>query len=334
MPNNMTINYLLDSDQSLLGTEIYQNITEITLPLLHETGHKITLTRFFEGHTSHRWLIERINHQTPEQTNLFLTPRIECENEIFLAKTYSSKRTVASRITKGTLVEVEYGFIQSTKRITGKISSVKRYPDFVQNGEMHKRRLAIVINACFPSTLQVIPITSIHQNENDKNIFEISLKSLDKLVHYNSKDIRSFALGHMIQTVSIRRILPPLAIQKDKRCYRDIGYSQRLEKEDMKSLELALTTAIGYGDYQNIRTERNRLRLDVQELTKQNTQLINELSINQNNQVAYEQSSIRCHALEEKMIDWYCSMDSNLSQEDARKKLEQELTLYLEVYGG
>lgn len=57
MPDNMTIKYWLESDGSLLGTETYENITEVTLPLPAENdGHKITLTRFFLGQESHRWL--------------------------------------------------------------------------------------------------------------------------------------------------------------------------------------------------------------------------------------------------------------------------------------
>lgn len=201
MPDNMTVRYLLDGNNTLLGTEAYQSITEITLPLPDEDGHKITLTRFFSGQASHRWLVERVQH-SDEQVDLFLTPRTECADEIFLAKTYSAKRTVAARITKGTLVEVEYGFIQSTKRLTGKISSIKRYPDLVQNGEMHKRRLAIVVNSRLP-TLQVIPVTSVHPNSGDKTIFELSEGSLSNLVHYNNPAIRSFGLGSMIQTVSL-----------------------------------------------------------------------------------------------------------------------------------
>ncbi|KMQ77081.1 hypothetical protein ACS33_16660 [Edwardsiella ictaluri] len=241
MPDNMTVRYLLEGNDTLLGTEAYQSITEITLPLPDDGGHKITLTRFFSGQTSHRWLVERVQH-SDEQVDLFLTPRTECADEIFLAKTYSAKRTVAARITKGTLVEVEYGFIQSTKRLTGKISSIKRYPDLVQNGEMHKRRLAIVVNSRLP-TLQVIPVTSVHPKTGDKTIFEISEDSLSSLVHYNNPAIRSFGLGSMIQTVSLRRVLPPMTIQGGRR-YRDVSYTHRLNRDDMKALEAAITVAV------------------------------------------------------------------------------------------
>lgn len=72
MPDNMTVRYLLDGNDTLLGTETYQSITEITLPLPDDGGHKITLTRFFSGQTSHRWLVERVQH-SDEQVDLFLT---------------------------------------------------------------------------------------------------------------------------------------------------------------------------------------------------------------------------------------------------------------------
>ncbi|ELV7529435.1 type II toxin-antitoxin system PemK/MazF family toxin [Edwardsiella ictaluri] len=331
MPDNMTVRYLLEGNDTLLGTEAYQSITEITLPLPDDGGHKITLTRFFSGQTSHRWLVERVQH-SDEQVDLFLTPRTECADEIFLAKTYSAKRTVAARITKGTLVEVEYGFIQSTKRLTGKISSIKRYPDLVQNGEMHKRRLAIVVNSRLP-TLQVIPVTSVHPKTGDKTIFEISEDSLSSLVHYNNPAIRSFGLGSMIQTVSLRRVLPPMTIQGGRR-YRDVSYTHRLNRDDMKALEAAITVAVGYGDYQTIRDERNQLRLEVRGLELSNAQMTEELVAHQFCQSENERLTQRCAVLEEKMIDWYRSMNGNLSLEDARDHMEQELALYFEVFGG
>nr|WP_128574113.1 hypothetical protein [Edwardsiella ictaluri] len=47
-----------------------------------------------------------------------------------------------------------------------------------------------------------------------------------------------------------------------------------------------------------------------------------------------ERLTQRCAVLEEKMIDWYRSMNGNLSLEDARDHMEQELALYFEVFGG
>ncbi|HHA1945019.1 type II toxin-antitoxin system PemK/MazF family toxin [Enterobacter hormaechei] len=330
MPDHMTIKYWLESDGTLLGTETYESITEVTLPIPSEGGHPITLTRFFSGHESHRWLVERVEHSTLGQADLYLTPRAECKNEVFLAKTYSSKRTIASRITKGTLVEVEYGFIQSTKRLTGKISSIKRYPDLVQHGEMHKRRLAIVVSSRLPS-LQVIPVTSVHPNTGDKAIFELSPDSLSNLVNYNNPTKRSFGLGNMIQTVSLRRVLPPMTLQEG-RCYRDVGYTHRLNRADMKALETAITTAVGYNDYQSIRDERNQLRLEVRQLQESRTQMAEELATHRDNQIENERLSLRCHALEERMIDWYRSMNGSLSLEGARVQMEEELNLYLETF--
>lgn len=328
MPDNMTVNYWLESDCSLLGTEIYQNITEVALPLPAEDGHKITLTRYFSGKESHRWLIERVIHNIPGQADLFLTPRTECNSDIFLAKTYASKRNIAARLTKGTLVEVEYGFIQSTKRITGKISSVKRYPDLLQHGEMHKRRLAIVVNSRLPA-LQVIPVTSVAQDMSNKTIFEISFKSREKLVSYNEPEKPGFALGSMIQTVSLRRVLPPLTIQKGRR-YRDASYSHRLCSKDMKALEAAITTAVGYGDYQIIRSERNQLRKSIQQVNEQLLVMTEELAAFQNCRTEHQQISLRCRALEEQLVDWYRSINGNLTAETAKEQMETDLQLYLE----
>ncbi|HHN8405641.1 TPA: hypothetical protein ACRRX0_000327 [Morganella morganii] len=328
MPANMTVNYWLESNGSLLGTEMYQNITEVTLPLPTEDGHKITLTRYFSGNHFHRWLVERVIHNIPGQADLYLTPRTECNDEVFLAKTYASRRNIAARLTKGTLVEVEYGFIQSTKRITGKISSVKRYPDLLQNGEMHKRRLAIVVSSRLPA-LQVIPVTSVPQDLNNKTIFEISFKSRENLISYNEPDKAGFALGGMIQTVSLRRVLPPLTMQKGHR-YRDVSYSHRLCPEDMKALEAAITTSVGYGDYQEIRRERNQLRKDIQRVNEQLSVMTEELTESHNFRAEHQQIALRCRALEEQLVDWYRSINGNLTAETAREQMETDLQLYLE----
>lgn len=326
MAASVSINYFSHDDGSSLGFERHEGITEVLLALPEANGHPVTITRFFEGQECHRWKIMQVEHPSAAQIDIHLTPRNECLDEVFLSQTYASNRSVASRIQKGTLVEVEYGYVQKTKRHTGIVGSNKRYPDGVQGSEMHKRRLAIVVSTKFP-VLQVIPVTSIRQAEGNNAIFELSESSLAELTHYNDAHLRSFALAHMIQSVSIQRILPPLAWSggpTKRRLQRSVGYPHKLTREDLKMLESAITSAVGYGDYQDVRDERNNLR-------QENRRLYEEISLQQGRLALLQVDADRVPALTrqrevmmEMLIDWRIQCYSE-TREIAIRAIEEEV---------
>lgn len=332
MTVTLFVQYFKNDDNSLLGSELLEGITEVLLPLPEQDSHPITLTRFFEGQTSHRWKIIQVEHPVKTQVNLYLMPRSECLDEVFLSQTYSSNRSVASRIQKGTLVEVEYGYVQRTKRHTGMLGSNKRYPDSVQSKEMHKRRLAIVVNTKFP-VLQVVPVTLVKQDPGNNTIFELSEDSLKDLSHYNNPDLRSYALAHMIQSVSIQRVLPPVGwsgSQKTRRLRRHISYPHKLCKNDLKMLEAAMTSAIGYGDYQAVRDERNSLRQEKILLTQLLKTQEEQLQVLQPEAELIPQLSKRCHIMMEMLIDWrrQCYPES---REHALQAINEEIDLLSQI---
>ncbi|MDN8963537.1 hypothetical protein Q0P11_14895, partial [Staphylococcus aureus] len=74
-----------------------------------------------------------------------------------------------------------------------KIGTNKRYSSTIQGGEMHKRRLAIVVKVQPRGQVQVVPITSKFQPDLDKSCFIVERSTLEKTV-YSSEDITSWAV--------------------------------------------------------------------------------------------------------------------------------------------
>lgn len=332
MTVSLSVQYFNNDNNTLLGSEQLTGITELLLPIPEEGSHPITLTRFFEGQASHRWQILRVEHPSNTEINLYLIPRNECRDEIFLSQTYSSNRPIASRIQKGTLVEVEYGYVQRTKKHTGRLGSNKRYPDGIQNKEMHKRRLAIVVNTKFP-VLQVIPVTSVRQAPGNNAIFELSEDSLHALSHYNNPNLRSFALAHMVQSISIQRVLPPQGWSgqgRNRRLQRHTNYPHKLCNTDLKMLEAAMTSAVGYGDYQDLRDERNRLRQEKAELSGQLAAKDERLAVIDPQAERATGLSIRSEIMMEMLIDWRIQCYSE-RRDVAIEKIEEEITQLSEV---
>ena len=113
---DLTINYLLHSDDSeaevqLLGVERLVSIKEKLIPSFTEEGHKVSITKFFDGIDDHRWLVKNLVHNSDTETSVYLDAWTNNRHEEFLSQTKKSNRTVVSKLQFGTLVEVEFGFI-------------------------------------------------------------------------------------------------------------------------------------------------------------------------------------------------------------------------------
>lgn len=258
----MKITYRLSSDTSvILGTETKSGIDEVIFPdINYFSNHPITITKKFSHSSSYRWVVRSVQHPSKTEIIIDLDERRPPIKEVYLSQTYAKNTNVISNLQKGVLVEVEYGYISAIKKLDGKIRSTKRYPDFKQQGEMHKRRLAIVINAT-SNFIQVVPITSkVPVSLGDKSIFEISYDSLKDLTDYNHPSKRAFALAGMIQTVSTNRILPPISRSKSHRNTvpeRAFGYPHKLTKLDNSKLDSALSIAVRLSDYNQIKSDLN-----------------------------------------------------------------------------
>lgn len=338
----LVINYYLDTNETvgsgvdsgatqeeprLLGSEISRNIGQILCPS-NTQSHTVTITKFFANEIVHRWVVQRIEHQSNEITNVFLTPRAETRREVFLNKTRIDHPRTSQKIQRGTLVEVDFGFVQQIKKDSGDIRSNKRYPDMLHHGEMHKRRLAIVVGAK-NNMLRVVPITSLeNQNTADKTIFEVSTDSLEELIGYNSTEKISYAICGLMQTISMTRVLPPISVQKGRpRPFRDTRYTHKLCVNDLKQFERALSATVGCGDYQEVKDERNQLRLENRDIEREldslraeNTALQRLTSLDQ-----------RHSALIEIMVDWKRSLNTNMTEQDAKAEIETEIEDYMKI---
>jgi uncharacterized protein YifN (PemK superfamily) len=262
--NKMQIIYVLgDGSKTELGRELSTGIAEILFPDVNYKAneHVITISKCFEGHLYYRWKVDAVEHPTINETIVTLSPRDTLDEE-YLSQTQKSKKNVISQLRKGTIVEIDYGFIPSVKKSCGATRSNKRYPDSRQLGEMHKRRLAIVVNAS-ASRIQIVPISSQVPPSGDRSCFELERESLEKLIHYNDLKKRSFAICSMIETVSPRRILPPVAkpIKRSgkQEPHRSTGYPHKLSKVDTKYLDTALSVTVGIGDYLEIKQKNSEL---------------------------------------------------------------------------
>lgn len=243
------------STNDVLGKETYQGISEITFPDIDFRNHPITITKKFSGNNCHRWIVKNIEH-TDEDIVMLLSPRENSSDEEFLRKTYKNHTNILSNLTTGTFVEVDFGYIYSTKKLNGNFGSIKKYPDLVNDGEMHKRRLCIVVKAC-SDHVQVVPVSSQEQNMSNQSISLISHDSLKDLVEYNKRDRNSYSLAHMIEAVSLNRVLPPKSRNKDG-VYRNNKYSKRLTKPDFRKFNISLAYGVSLIDYVSMKEQYSK----------------------------------------------------------------------------
>lgn len=234
---------------TLLGREEYHGITQCLVPDEREESHVVTMTKAFDGVNNLRWRVDKVEHPSAVDASIFLSDWEPTVPEVFLAEAYKLQRGILSSLTFGTLVEVDFGYISFIKKSDGAVRSSKRYPDSLQTGEMHKRRLCVVVRATRRG-VQVVPITSKTPDGDASCAHEISHESLKNLTNYCSGDIRSFAIPSMITTVSFNRVLPPLSrTDKRRQEMRDGRYNNRLKGDDKKGFHLALSHSLQMQDY-------------------------------------------------------------------------------------
>lgn len=321
----LTTRYFLDSNPPiLLGAENSSNITEKLIP--NSGGHDITITKFFTGRQYHRWLVKNVVNTSNYQTDIYLEPRCNSSKEEFLSKTYLRKPGILTRLRIGSLVEVDFGYIPKIKKINGDIRSNKRYPDGILNGELHKRRLGIVVKAA-NKQVQVVPVTSQPpKSSGNAAIREISRNSLANLIDYNDPAKQSFALCHMIKAVSLNRILPPKEIKQNAyTAYRDISYTLRLNNDDLKQVRQGLAHSVGFHDYFELKDKVGEYYSQIEGLK---IDLLNAQIELEGNRQALEQRN----ALFELLVDWRRGISSD-SLHEATEYVESELQSYLDILG-
>ncbi|WP_417526349.1 type II toxin-antitoxin system PemK/MazF family toxin [Marinomonas shanghaiensis] len=317
--------------ETLLGKEISTGITEITYPDSEYFLNPITITRRFEGRIPHRWKVDSIVKLSNETLRINVTPRSTKIVEEFLRQTYKKNKTIISRLIRGTLVEVDFGYIHSSRSSNGTSKSTKRYPDHIQEGEMHKRRLAIVIKAS-PNRVQVVPISSKNQDLSNVSVFQLDLDSTKELADYNSEAKDSFAICDMIETVSLSRILPPVSrVKGGASLTRNTKYPYKLSGVDMKKLTNSLASSIGLKDYQSNQQKLKDLFQDNRALKERVCSLEDAYSKQQKENASLIDDLKHLEAMKLCLEDFYQSINSNKSLQEIQDLISNELASYQDI---
>lgn len=251
--------------QTILGTETLTDIVETLLP--KSAQHPVVFVKRFAVSNNHRWFVENVQPTpaaagNPTSFSVQLSKAILPVKEEHLSETLQkTTRPVNKILWPGVLVEVDYGFIQSIGHSNGSILENHQYPDTVQRGEMHKRRLAIV-NKLFDARVQVVPVTSQAQSTADRTAFELSPDSLRELSFYGANGKPSWVVCNMLQTVSFRRILPPTSFYVERGATkkgRNTRYGVEITKGDLRALRKAMAHTVGVRDYEQSLLQEHEL---------------------------------------------------------------------------
>ena len=244
---------------NLVGTETYEGIKEALIPAMPrpkpgKEPHPVFLTKCFLDIDHHVWRLENVtaaltDGNPPAIYDVYLK-RHDISKEEFLYQTLKKNPaiTISKLLRQGTLVEVDYGFVQQTARSTSELKTNKRYMDTLLDAEMHKRRLAVVVKVISKNLIQVAPITSQPAADGDRTIFKLEQETLGKMPRYKHSDKDSHVICSMLESVSIQRVLPPTSYFKNT-TGRNPNYSIALSRGEIRTLKEALVHAVGASDY-------------------------------------------------------------------------------------
>ncbi|MFJ5300029.1 hypothetical protein ACIQAL_26355 [Pseudomonas sp. NPDC088368] len=243
----------------LVGAESYEGIKEALIPAMPrpkpgKVPHPVFLTKCFADIDHHVWRLENVtaeltDGQPPAVYHVYIK-RHDISKEEFLYQTLKKNpaTTISKLLRQGTLVEVDYGFVQQTARSTAELKTNKRYMDTLLDAEMHKRRLAVVVKVISKNLIQVAPITSQSAADGDRTIFKLEQDTLDKMPRYKHSGKDSHVICSMLESVSIQRVLPPTSYFKNT-TGRNPNYGVALSRGEIRTLKESLVHAVGASDY-------------------------------------------------------------------------------------
>jgi len=250
------------SNHAVLGTEIYDNVREALIPGLPQPNatnllYPVFLTKCFVNVSNHLWRLESVTSTAATATDpavfSILIKKHDVSKEIFLNQTLKKDRSLKLQKLlgrQGTLVEVDYGFVQQSARSDASIKSNKRYMDTVLKAEMHKRRLAVVIKVISVNLIQVAPVTSKPLSLGDKSAFKMEQTTLNRMPRYQNSGKDCYVLCSMLECVSIQRVLPPVSyFSEGKNTGRNVKYTVALSGTETKQLKVSLIHAVGASGY-------------------------------------------------------------------------------------
>lgn len=293
------------STDTAIGQEAFDDIKEALVPAKH--AHPVYVTKKFSHDDNTRWYVEDsgrtgANGSVPMIYQVVLS-KVHNPPEVYLDESLAmSSHKIHQVLNHGTLVEVDYGFVQTVAESRGTVSRNHEYKDTIQHGEMHKRRLAIVVKVR-KTQVQVVPLSSVAPDASDKTAFLVSAQTLAKLHFYGNSGKQTWGIGSMIQTLSPSRLLPPSSYYLDKgvrKHARHQRYPDRITTAEQEAMRLALLHTIGVSNYeqlkkdsQNGRTAATDLAVAQQKIAK----LQHEVS-------ALRQDAVRHACVEELAVGW------------------------------
>ncbi|EKM7654142.1 type II toxin-antitoxin system PemK/MazF family toxin [Salmonella enterica] len=309
---------LINGDEILLGKETFESINEIILPVNYKNT-PFYITKSFDSSPCIRWRVDIVvgDIQQKGTYNIYLSEK-NITTDIYLNNTsIKAKKPFWAIVKKGMIVIVEFGHIYQISNQQGYLKNTDSYPCFHQNGEMHKRRAAIVISSD-KNGVKVVPVTSQKPTSypQNKSIFMLSKESTQLITEFNNnKD--SYVLCEMIQTISPTRILPPEAInRKSNKYFRDEGYTRRINKKDEWQLKNALLSCIG--EHQLLQ-DNYKLKDITSNLTSENSNLKNKIQ-------TLEENMFSMNRRFQILRQLYMGMNTNFSSDD----LDNEINEYLD----
>jgi len=249
-------------NQNQLGQTSYDGILELLLPHKSRYDH-LYLTIQFLGNPTKRWRVESVfitssSATTPAVCNINLKKR-NGPVETYLNTTLSGGGKIGSLLQFGTMVEVDYGFIPAIAKHDSDSLLSNTSTDALLSGELHKRRLALVVRAS-KETVQVVPVTSDAPDAGDKTCFEIDPDSLKNLSRYSTSGKRSWALCGMVDSVSPSRILPPETFSPKGGTGRLASYPERLPKQERVFMRGSLAHLAGITNFEELRDAHMELK--------------------------------------------------------------------------
>ncbi|MEX6316046.1 hypothetical protein AB6G19_22865 [Providencia manganoxydans] len=285
----ITLTYT-DISGAILGVETYSSIEEVTF---HK--EKSYFTKKFSGYPCYRWEVKSFTESKSNNESDIAEDNISiiCKevatslDEKYLYKLNNESKGKTKRYIRiGTIIEIDIGFIPLVFRSDDGIQYTnKRYTDFNQKPEPHKRRMAIVISQNGDDGYyNVVLVTSIPTNKI--NSFELDKDVTQYLVSYNNKP--SYVICDVVFPVSFTRILPPI-VYDGKSTYRDNRFPTKVKKEIIKRIneklcgvfELPYLGWISSANANNklLENKNNTLEIDNQRLKEQLTLLLKPLKV-------------------------------------------------------
>jgi len=296
-----------------LGCERFEGIGEVLLPWCKQ--HKVFFVKKFESSPVYRWCAEAVDSAVLADGSavfhVFLSDVTSAGAEEYLFQTLKKSHSKPNRFMKpGTLVEVDFGFALAVGRHDGEVRTNKRYSDTLQQGEMPKRRLAVVLKS-ERDVVQVLPVTS-QSRAGDRTAVQLSPDTLRSLTFYGRSGKDSWVLASVIETVSTRRILPPMSsyVAKDGRTRhaRDPKYSCKVSNTELRLIRVALEHVVGIDDYDKVKQEAR----EVVSLKRQITALDEALEAERGQLVVLQSELARLREIERIAKEWASSMGTSL----------------------